>query len=57
MYFWLETSAEGKTAYKAPLSVTRYLTGEGQQYGGVAVNIRNDHPSETLKILYFDTYP
>ena len=57
--FWCSVDAPNDLAseYSPPVSIERYLTGEGQQFGGVSVNLRNDHPTETLKILYFDTYP
>eukprot|EP01083_Nonionella_stella_P064018 166490_1 len=40
-----------------PLIAHRHFTGEGLQFGGVSVSIRNSDPTKSLRILYFETYP
>ena len=39
------------------LSVQRYLSGSGHEWGGLHTEITNSHASESLRLLYLDMIP
>lgn len=39
------------------LSVQRYLSGSGHEWGGLHTEITNNHASNSLKVLYLDMIP
>jgi phosphatidylinositol glycan class T len=39
------------------LSVQRFLSGSGHEWGGLHTEVTNSHSNETLRILYLDMIP
>ncbi|TPX38269.1 hypothetical protein SmJEL517_g00057 [Synchytrium microbalum] len=45
------------TANSSPINIRRYATGFGQERGGFHVAIRNQHPTESFEITYYEYVP
>ncbi|CAO3648230.1 unnamed protein product [Cunninghamella blakesleeana] len=35
----------------------RYFTGYGQEHGGLRITLHNDHPTDSISVIYLDTIP
>ncbi|CAO3633813.1 unnamed protein product [Cunninghamella echinulata] len=55
---WNENAFDYPATPNRPMIyANRYFTGYGQEHGGLRITLHNDHPTDSVSVIYLDTIP